>query len=44
MKQHNPTRYAGGEIDLENALVEMQSRGKSVPGGVCGFWGAYKAA
>ena len=33
-------RNAGGEIDLEKALVEMNSRGKSVPGGACGFWGA----
>lgn len=29
-----------GEIDLHKALVEMQSRGKKVPGGACGFWGA----
>ena len=33
-------KNAGGEIDLEKALVEMQSRGKKVPGGACGFWGA----
>lgn len=33
-------RNAGGNIDLENALKEMYSRGKAVPGGVCGFWGA----
>ena len=33
-------RNAGGEIDLEKALVEMRSRGKNVPGGICGFWGA----
>ena len=33
-------RNAGGEIDLEPALREMMSRGKSVPGGACGFWGA----
>lgn len=33
-------KNAGGEIDLQKALVEMQSRGKQVPGGVCGFWGA----
>ena len=31
---------AGGEIDLVTALSEMQSRGKKVPGGACGFWGA----
>lgn len=33
-------KNAGGEIDLEKALVEMMNRGKSVPGGACGFWGA----
>lgn len=33
-------RNAGGDIDLDSALAEMMSRGKSVPGGSCGFWGA----
>lgn len=33
-------KNAGGEIDLEKAMQEMCSRGRSVPGGVCGFWGA----
>ncbi len=33
-------KNAGGEIDLHHALVEMMNRGKSVPGGACGFWGA----
>ena len=33
-------RNAGGPIDLEKALSEMMNRGKSVPGGACGFWGA----
>ncbi len=33
-------KNAGGEIDLHKALIEMQSRGKKVPGGACGFWGA----
>lgn len=33
-------RNAGGEVELEKALIEMQSRGKSVPGGACGYWGA----
>ena len=33
-------RNAGGELDLERALSEMYSRGSSVPGGACGFWGA----
>ena len=33
-------RNAGGQIDLGTALLEMQNRGRQVPGGVCGFWGA----
>ena len=33
-------KNAGGEIDLDSALKEMINRGKGVPGGVCGFWGA----
>lgn len=33
-------KNAGGKIDLKSALEEMQKRGKQVPGGVCGFWGA----
>ena len=33
-------RNAGGRIDLGHALEEMRSRGGSVPGGACGFWGA----
>ena len=33
-------RNAGGGIDLATALTEMMNRGKSVPGGACGFWGA----
>lgn len=33
-------RNAGGDIDLKAALYEMQRRGKQVPGGACGFWGA----
>lgn len=33
-------KNAGGDIDLPDALVEMMNRGKSVPGGACGFWGA----
>ena len=31
---------AGGDIDLHKALIEMMNRGKNVPGGACGFWGA----
>lgn len=33
-------KNAGGHIDLPAALIEMMNRGKSVPGGACGFWGA----
>lgn len=33
-------RNAGGDIRLDEALTEMMNRGKSVPGGACGFWGA----
>ena len=33
-------KNAGGDIDLRAALAEMMNRGKSVPGGACGFWGA----
>lgn len=33
-------KNAGGDIDLNKALIEMRNRGKNVPGGACGFWGA----
>lgn len=33
-------KNAGGDIDLKTALYEMRERGKQVPGGACGFWGA----
>ena len=33
-------KNAGGDIDLHAALTEMMNRGKKVPGGACGFWGA----
>ncbi len=33
-------KNSGGDIDLKEALIEMMNRGKSVPGGSCGFWGA----
>ena len=33
-------KNAGGELDLAAALPEMLRRGKGVPGGACGFWGA----
>ena len=32
-------KNAGGELNLTTALTEMMNRGKSVPGGACGFWG-----
>ena len=37
-------KNAGGELDLEEALVEMQARGSRYPGGSCGLWGACGAA
>ncbi len=37
-------KNAGGAIDLKKSLIEMQARGKKVPGGACGFWGACGAA
>ena len=33
-------RNAGGDVDLASALTEMYKRGKQVPGGACGYWGA----
>ena len=33
-------KNAGGEVDLEQRLQAMLQRGKQIPGGVCGFWGA----
>lgn len=33
-------KNAGGDIELAKSLSEMYSRGKQVPGGACGFWGA----
>lgn len=33
-------KNAGGSIDLQKALMEMNNRGKLVPGGTCGYWGA----
>ena len=33
-------KNAGGAVHLEEALREIYSRGKAVPGGACGFWGA----
>lgn len=38
-------KNAGGVIDdFEKAIMQMISRGKEVPGGVCGYWGACGAA
>ena len=33
-------KNAGGALDLQKALQQMPSRGRAVPGGACGFWGA----
>lgn len=33
-------KNAGGELELRTALTEMLERGREVPGGSCGFWGA----
>ena len=33
-------RSAGGDVDLQWGLSEMIRRGKQVPGGACGNWGA----
>lgn len=33
-------KNAGGNLDFPKALHEMYRRGKAVPGGACGFWGA----
>lgn len=35
---------ASGKLDLPYALVEMISRGKQIPGGACGSWGACGAS
>ncbi len=37
-------KNAGGDINLEDALVEMINRGKKVPGAACGYWGACGAS
>ncbi len=37
-------KNAGGELDLESALLEMRKRGSEYPGGSCGLWGACGAA
>ncbi|MDO5028843.1 MAG: DUF5714 domain-containing protein [Bacillota bacterium] len=35
---------AGGDIDLDKAIMEMYNRGSRYPGGSCGFWGTCGAA
>lgn len=37
-------KNAGGEVDLEKALLEMRKRGSEYPGGSCGLWGTCGAA
>lgn len=37
-------RNQGGNIDLDTAIPEAVRRGRQVPGGFCGFWGACGAA
>ena len=37
-------KNAGGDIDLDKALAELQKRSLLVPGGTCGFWGTCGAA
>lgn len=36
--------HAGGQLDLPQVLKHIVQRGKQVPGGTCGFWGACGAA
>ena len=33
-------RNAGGNLNLSDSLAEIISRGREVPGGSCGYWGA----
>ncbi len=33
-------KNAGGALGLKTAISEIYKRGKQVPGGACGFWGA----
>ena len=37
-------KNAGGNVELQDALLEMQNRGRQVPGGICGLWGSCGAA
>lgn len=33
-------KNAGGNVDLKKGLEEIEKRGKQIPGGSCGYWGA----
>lgn len=37
-------KNAGGKIDLQKGLLEIEKRGRQIPGGSCGYWGACGAA
>jgi hypothetical protein len=37
-------KNAGGNIDLENCLDQLAARAKTMPGGMCGFWGVCGSA
>lgn len=37
-------KNAGGDIDLDASLAELEARSLQVPGGTCGFWGTCGAA
>ena len=37
-------KNAGGDVELPQAITELMKRGKQVPGGACGFWGACGAS
>jgi len=37
-------RNSGGDVDFDRCLSEIVSRGRSIPGGACGYWGACGAA
>ena len=35
-------KNSGGNLELNKVLMEIYRRGKSVPGGACGFWGGLR--
>lgn len=37
-------RNSGGDLELKDALLELEKRGGAIPGGTCGFWGCCGAA